>query len=72
MNLKYNLIIVGDIGVGKTSFINRIHPSNRITKYPIRGSITTTEIDFITSIGNIKFDIWDISRSHSNRELEFL
>ena len=71
-NLKYKLTILGDIGVGKTSFIKRFDFSNKNTKYQFRSGIKTTEIDFLTSIGNVKFNVWDIPRMNGrSKELIF-
>ncbi len=56
---EYKLIIVGDKGVGVTSFINRIHESDRKTKYTHKEMHVL--VDFQTSKGNIMFNIWDSS-----------
>ncbi|KAL9641816.1 hypothetical protein ABK040_011801 [Willaertia magna] len=60
----YKLIIIGDGGVGKTSFINLLKKQiNHIPKFEPK-YITTAHHDispiiFNTSKGKIKFNIWD-------------
>ena len=55
----YKLIIIGDGGVGKTSFISR-HATGSYSKHynPTKGA-ETTPIELTTSSGAIKVILWD-------------
>lgn len=55
---EFKLIIVGDSGVGKTSLINKF--SSQIIKniVPMDG-VNIYNLEFNTSKGNIKLNIWE-------------
>ena len=59
--MKYNIVILGDYNVGKTSIINRIvHDSFDNTSYPTIGTCFFSKIIHNKNINEpVKFSIWD-------------
>ena len=56
---KFKLVLIGDGGVGKTTFVTR-HATGEFTQVylPTKGA-KVSNLDFVTSRGNIRFEIWD-------------
>ncbi len=64
----FKLIVVGDSGVGKSTFINQF--STEILEELIINDqkITLHKTRFLTSIGDIQFNIWDIEAASVETE----
>ena len=58
--IEVKLVIVGDIGVGKTTFTRRIVDSYE-RKYLATIGVERIQAKFLTSLGRFKFNIWDPS-----------
>ena len=56
---KYKLILVGDGGVGKTTFIIRHLTGHFIKKYEPTMGVEVHPLAFMTNIGNVIFNCWD-------------
>lgn len=56
---KFKLVMIGDGGVGKTTFVNR-HRTGEFDKIyePTKG-VNVSNIPFFTDHGPILFEIWD-------------
>lgn len=56
---KFKVVLVGDGGVGKTTFVKRHHTGQFVKPYiPTKGA-DVTEIEFMTTHGRIVLEIWD-------------
>ncbi len=66
---KFKLVLIGDGGVGKTTFTKR-HDTGHFQKpyIPTKGAQVTT-IVFNTNLGKIAFDIWDTAGQEKFGEL---
>lgn len=56
---KFKIVLVGDAGVGKTTFITR-HRTGEFTKeYNSTFGVDVNSLTFQTTHGDVVFDIWD-------------
>lgn len=55
---SFKVLIVGDGGVGKTSFINRVSSCNFNKSYDVSDNIHVTPLFFNTQKGYIQLDCW--------------
>ncbi len=56
---RFKIVLIGDGGAGKTTFINR-HRTGEFTKsYLATMGVEVNPLPFSTSLGNIVFSIWD-------------
>nr|ALO19900.1 Ran-type small G protein [Cryptocaryon irritans] len=56
---EFKLIMVGDGGVGKTTFVKRHLTGEFEKKYIATQGVEVSSITFFTNYGPIKFNIWD-------------
>jgi len=56
---EIKLILVGDGGVGKTTFVKRHKTGEFEKKYEPTVGVMVHELDFFTNLGQIKFMCWD-------------
>lgn len=56
---ELKLILVGDWGVGKTTFVKRHITWEFEKKYIATQGVEVHPMEFFTSKGKIKFDVWD-------------
>jgi GTP-binding nuclear protein Ran len=56
---KFKLVLVGDGGVGKTTFIKRHKTGEFERKYVATMGAEVSSLSFSTTVGNIMFNIWD-------------
>jgi len=55
----FKLVMVGDGGVGKTTFVKR-HRTGEFEKvYTATKGVNVSHIPFYTNYGNILFEVWD-------------
>ncbi len=59
--VTFKLVIIGDLGVGKTTFVKRHFNGEFKKPYIPTNGAEATSIDFSTNRGRIRFDIWDIA-----------
>eukprot|EP00941_MAST-03F_sp_MAST-3F-sp1_P003776 g3776.t1 len=57
--LEFKLILVGDGGVGKTTFVKRHLTGEFEKKYVATLGAEVHPLEFHTSMGKIKFNVWD-------------
>eukprot|EP00330_Aristerostoma_sp_ATCC50986_P004329 CAMPEP_0114591336 /NCGR_PEP_ID=MMETSP0125-20121206/13398_1 /TAXON_ID=485358 ORGANISM="Aristerostoma sp., Strain ATCC 50986" /NCGR_SAMPLE_ID=MMETSP0125 /ASSEMBLY_ACC=CAM_ASM_000245 /LENGTH=230 /DNA_ID=CAMNT_0001789349 /DNA_START=44 /DNA_END=736 /DNA_ORIENTATION=- len=57
--VEYKLVLVGDGGVGKTTFVKRHLTGEFEKKYIATQGVEVNSITFYTNYGPIKFNIWD-------------
>ncbi|KAG9020469.1 GTP-binding nuclear protein gsp1/Ran, partial [Tulasnella sp. UAMH 9824] len=55
----YKLVLVGDGGVGKTTFVKRHLTGEFEKKYIATLGVEVHPLDFSTNYGNIRFNVWD-------------
>ncbi|KAL9656717.1 hypothetical protein ABK040_002984 [Willaertia magna] len=55
----FKLIVIGDGGVGKTCFVNSIVAKKFEPSYIATLGVTTSRVEFNTSKGKVRFDLWD-------------
>ena len=58
---SYKIVIVGDAGVGKTTFVNHHLNGGFSGKYISTLGVDIHPIHFKTNYGEIIFDVWDIA-----------
>ena len=56
---KWKLVLVGDGGVGKTTFVKRHKTGEFEKKYVPTLGAEVNPIDFVTRKGRILFNVWD-------------
>ena len=56
---EFKLIMVGDGGVGKTTFVKRHLTGEFEKKYIATQGVEVNTITFFTNQGPIKFNLWD-------------
>lgn len=56
---EYKLVLVGDGGVGKTTFVKRHLTGEFEKKYIATQGVEVSSLVFFTNYGPIKFNIWD-------------
>ncbi|XP_059277784.1 GTP-binding nuclear protein Ran-3-like [Lycium ferocissimum] len=56
---SFNLVIVGDGGTGKTTFVKRYLTGESEKKYEPTIGVEVHPLDFFTNHGKIRFDCWD-------------
>lgn len=56
---EFKLILVGDGGVGKTTFVKRHQTGEFEKKYVATQGVEVSSLVFYTNYGPIKFNIWD-------------
>lgn len=67
---RFKVIVVGDSGVGKTSFITR-HKTGEFTKSHIAtDDVIMNTLPFATSNGDVVFNTWDCSGSKGPENLD--
>lgn len=56
---KFKLVMVGEGGVGKTTFVKRHRTGEFERVYTPTQAVSVTEVPFYTNRGLIIFEIWD-------------
>jgi len=56
---EFKLVLVGDGGVGKTTFIKRHITGEFERKYVATLGVEVRPLDFDTNFGKIRFIVWD-------------
>lgn len=56
---KFKLILVGDGGVGKTTFVKRHRTGEFEKKYVATMGVEVHPLPFFTNLGNVVFNCWD-------------
>ena len=56
---KFKVVLIGDGGVGKTTFINRHRTGEFTTKYSPTMGVEVSVLNFYTNIGEVVLNIWD-------------
>lgn len=56
---EFKLVLVGDGGVGKTTFVKRHLTGEFERKYVATLGVEVHPLDFHTSLGTIRFNVWD-------------
>lgn len=56
---EFKLVLVGDGGVGKTTFVKRHQTGEFEKKYVATQGVEVSSLVFFTNYGPIKFNIWD-------------
>ena len=69
-NKPYKIVLLGDAGVGKTTYMNQIHNNYFTTSYIPTIGADLTILTFNTNIGNIKCNIWDIAGQEKFQTLD--
>ncbi len=59
MTHNYKILLVGDSGTGKTTFVHRHRMGSFITQHNPTVGADIKSITFYTNYGSVKFDIWD-------------
>ena len=59
ISYTFKLVLVGDGGVGKTTFVNKLLNDKFTKKYVPTLGVEVNKLCFKTNYGIIKFDIWD-------------
>src|SRR5665648_17401 len=57
----YKLVLAGDSGVGKSTFVKRHKTGEFETRYMATVGVAVHPLKFYTNEGNVCFNIWDIS-----------
>lgn len=57
---RYKIVLIGDVGVGKTTFVNHYLHNVFTSKYVPSINVDIHSISFNSNYGHIIFDIWDI------------
>ena len=68
---KYNILLLGDAGVGKTTFIKRHTTGEFSPKYVATVGYEIHHLSFETTAGPIEFNVWDISGRENFGSLVF-
>ncbi|KAI9882952.1 MAG: GTP-binding nuclear protein gsp1/Ran [Watsoniomyces obsoletus] len=55
----FKLVLVGDGGTGKTTFVKRHETGEFEKKYIATLGVEVHRLDFMTNVGPIRFDVWD-------------
>jgi len=56
---EFKLVLVGDGGVGKTTFVKRHLSGEFEKKYVATLGVEVRPLDFVTNFGKIRFNVWD-------------
>lgn len=56
---EFKLVLVGDGGVGKTTFVKRHLTGEFEKKYVATLGVEVRPLDFVTNFGKIRFNVWD-------------
>lgn len=56
---EFKLILVGDGGVGKTTFVKRHISGEFERKYVATLGVEVRPLDFVTNHGKVRFNVWD-------------
>ena len=56
---EFKMILVGDGGVGKTTFVKRHLTGEFEKKYVATLGVEVRPLDFHTNLGKIRFNVWD-------------
>jgi len=56
---EYKIVIIGDAGVGKTTFITRHKTGEFVKKYEPTFGVVVRPVNFMTNYGEIQFNVWD-------------
>ncbi len=56
---SFKLVLVGDGGVGKTTFVKRHLTGEDEKKYEATVGVEVRPLDFHTTRGKIRFNVWD-------------
>ena len=58
-NQQFKVVMIGDGGCGKTTFINRLNTGEFEKRYIATMGVEVNFMDMPSSIGNINFSVWD-------------
>ncbi|KAK5580953.1 hypothetical protein RB653_000980 [Dictyostelium firmibasis] len=58
---SFKCCIIGEGGVGKTSFVKRCHTGEFVEKYIATIGVEVTDFTFKTNIGDIRVGVWDVA-----------
>jgi GTP-binding nuclear protein Ran len=61
----FKCILVGDTGVGKTTFINRHHTGEFVETHIPTTGVAMTSLTFDTNQGKVDFDVWDVGQNQT-------
>jgi GTP-binding nuclear protein Ran len=67
---SYKICLIGDGGVGKTTFVKRLRNGEFQTKYFATMGVSVEPLLLMTSIGPIKIDVWDTAGQEKFRGLQ--
>jgi small GTP-binding protein len=56
---EFKLVMVGDGGVGKTTFVKRHLTGEFERKYVATLGVEVRPLDCTTNFGNVRFNVWD-------------
>lgn len=57
--IQFKLVLVGDGGVGKTTFVKRHESGEFLKKYVPTVGAEVHPMDFNTNKGQLRFNVWD-------------
>jgi len=66
---SFKICLVGDGGVGKTSYVRRLLTGDFVTKYVATLGLFVNPLNLVTNKGPIRFNIWDCAGQHHFRGL---
>ena len=58
---SFNVVIIGDAGVGKSSLVRRLNVGDFNKKYVATFGAEVTPLHFSTNKGSITLNMWDVS-----------
>lgn len=61
---SFKIVVVGDGGVGKTTYVKRLITSDFERKYVATLGVEVNCVSFNTNYGTINFDFWELIVTH--------